>query len=144
MKLAYLQAPTESWNEEFPRSKTYPRNWVTITDIEVTLSDGYVLKIPDNTIWDGASIPKWLWWLMKPIDEGALGDLIHDQLWVDKRAQFEFFEYDIHAARKFADEERLRWREALAPRKTVKNIVTHRVIRLIGGLYYSKQIQIPN
>lgn len=144
MTLKYLEKPTAVWNESIAHSVSYPRHWITLIDIEVTLSDGYILTIPKDTIWDGASIPKWLWWLMKPIDDGAIGDLIHDQLWIDKQAQFEFFKYNIYEARKFADEERLRWREFLAPKKKIKNKITHFVIRKIGGFYYSKQISIPN
>ena len=74
---------------------------------------------------------------------GVLGDWIHDELWKDKQRQFEHFDYKIFKARKFADEERLRWRNALAPNKKFKNWITHRVIRLIGGVFYSNQLNIP-
>lgn len=144
MKLNYLQKPTQDWNERIPKSKEFPRNWRTTVDIEVELSDGYILKIPKGTVWDGASIPTWLWWLLKPIDKGALGDLIHDVLWENKQKQFEYFNYNIFKARKFADDERLKWRTALAPDKKLKNIVTHKVIRWIGGFFYSRQLSIPN
>lgn len=133
----------ELWNAKLPISERYPRHWITTCDIEVTLSDGYKLLIPKDTIWDGASIPKWLWWLMSPIDDGALGDLIHDALWVDKQKQFEFFKFNIYQARKFADDERLKWRLKLDPKKKIKTYITHFVIRAIGGFFYSKQIQIP-
>jgi hypothetical protein len=144
MKIQYLQKPTQKWTERIPKSKEYPRHWITIVDIEVELSDDYILKIPEGTIWDGASIPKWLWWLLKPIDEGAIGDLIHDELWKDKKAQLAYFGYNIYLARKFADDERKKWRKALAPDKKIKNWITHRVIRLIGGFFYSRQLQIPS
>ena len=144
MRLKYLERPNENWTVRLPKSKKYPRHWVTTVDIDVTLSDGYVLKTPKGHIWNGASIPSWLWWLMKPIDEAAIGDFIHDRLWEEKQAQFEHFNYEIFKARKFADEERLKWRKALAPKKSIKNIVTHKVIRWIGGFFYSKQMKIPN
>lgn len=144
MKLKFGDKPYLSWNERIDKSDKFPRNWVTTVDIQAELSDGYILKIPEGTIWDGASIPKWLWWLFKPIDEAAIGDLIHDELWKRKQEQFEHFNYNIHKARKFSDKERLLWRNILAPNKKVKNYITHSVIRLIGGFFYSKQIEIPN
>lgn len=144
LKISHLQNPGVEWTVRVPKSKDHPRSWVTVVDLEIELSDGYILKKPAGTIWDGASIPSWLWWLLKPIDEGAIGDFIHDMLWMDKQQQFEYFKYNIFEARKFADSERLKWRSNLAKGKRIKNFVTHKVIRLIGGFFYSRQIQIPS
>lgn len=144
MKVYYLEKiKGVKWFEQLPKSKEYPRHSRTLEDLEITLSDGYILKIPKGTIWDGASVPSWLHWLFPPIDEGALGDLIHDMLWIDKQGQFAYFGYNIYKARKFADEERLRWRKHLAPKKWFFNWISHKVIRLIGGFYYSQQLKIP-
>lgn len=142
MKLKYLQQPTVNWTEPLPRTAEYPRHWVTIVDIEVELSNGYILKVSKGEIWDGASIPRWLWWLIKPFDNGAFGDFIHDMLWIN---QFDQIGYhgSIFLARKFADEERVKWRNYLAPDKKLKTKFTHFVIRKIGGLFYSKQIKLP-
>ena len=121
MKLHYLEKPTQIWFEKIPKSTAFPRHWITTVDIEVALSDGYVLKVAKGAIFDGASIPKVLWWLFKPVDKAVLGDWIHDELWKDKQGQLEYFNYQIFEARKFADEERLKWRTALAPKKKIKN-----------------------
>lgn len=142
MKLKYLQKPNELWTESLPKTEEYPRHWVTIVDVEVELSNGYILKVPKGEIWDGASIPKVLWWLIKPIDDGAFGDFIHDILWMRQKEQIESFG-SIYKARKFADAERVRWRNFLAPKKKIKTAVTNFVIRKIGGLFYSKQLKIP-
>lgn len=144
MKLNYLQAPWKEWTKRLPKTKEHPRNWVTTVDIEVVLSDGYVLKRPAGTIWDGASIPKWLWWLFKPFDRGGMGDWIHDELWKDKQGQLEHFDWNIYEARKFADDERNRWRKELSSRTKIKNFITHWTVRILGGVFYSRQIQIPN
>lgn len=143
MKLEYLQRPFSTWTVRIPKSKEHPRSWVTVIDLEITLSDGYVLKKPAGTIWDGASVPVWLWWLLRPIDEGAIGDFIHDMLWFDKEDQLKYFKYNIFDARKFADNERYLWRSSLAKGKRIKNIVTHKFIRWFGGFFYSRQLQIP-
>lgn len=144
MKVLYLHKIKDiKWFEALPKSKEYPRHYRTLIDLKVQLSDGYILKIPKGFIWDGASVPSWLHWLFPPIDEGALGDLIHDKLWMDKQAQFEHFGYNIYKARKFADDERLKWRKALAPKRKVFNWISHKVIRLLGGFFYSRQLNIP-
>ena len=142
MQLTYLQKPTEIWSENLPKTEEYPRHYITIVDIKIVLSNNTILVVPKGEIWDGASIPKWLWWLMKPIDNGALGDFIHDMLWENKIEQIMLFE-SIFQARKFADAERVRLRNALAPNKKVKTAVTNFVIRKTGGLFYSNQIKIP-
>lgn len=143
MEVKYLEKPKQEWFIKLPKSEKHPRHWITTIDLEIELSDGYILKRPAGTIWDGASIPKFLWWIFKPIDNAAIGDFIHDMLWEDKQSQFEHFKYNVFESRKFADEERLKWREALEPKKSIKNQVTHFVIRTIGGFFYSKQLQIP-
>ena len=143
MKLIYLQKPSNNWYKKLPKSEKHPRSWQTTEELEIQLSDGSFLVIPKDTIWDGSSIPKWFWWLFKPIDEGALADLIHDELWEQKNEQLKRFDYKIYDCRKFADKERLKWRNSLAPEKPIKNLVTHIFIRLIGGFFYAKQCKIP-
>lgn len=144
MKLSYLEKPKDKWFKKLPKTKEHPRHWITVVDLEIELSNRYVIKMKKGTIWDGASIPTFLWWLLKPIDEGALGDFIHDQLWEHKEFQLILFDFNIYKTRLFADNERLRWRESHAPSKKMKNKITNFVIRLIGGFYYSRQIKIPN
>ena len=90
MRVPLYTTPTVQWTERLMPTDEYPRHWVTIIDLEIELSDGQVLNIPKGTIWDGASIPKWLWWLMKPIDEGAIADLLHDWLWGEKENQLKY------------------------------------------------------
>ena len=143
MRVPLYTTPTVQWTERLMPTDEYPRHWVTIIDLEIELSDGQVLNIPKGTIWDGASIPKWLWWLMKPIDEGAIADLLHDWLWGEKENQLKFFRYNIYQTRKFADGERNRWRQKLAPKKRIKNAITNFVIRKTGGFFYSQQLNIP-
>lgn len=120
------------------------RLFIVTQDIFVTLSDGYELLIEEGFKTDLMSIPQWGWSIFKPFDKAIIGDLIHDKLWVDKQKQFEYFGFNIYKARKFADDERNKWRKLIAPEKRIKNFITHWVIRLVGSLFYSKQLQIPN
>lgn len=143
MTVELFTSPKIKWFERLPMSKEYPRHWITTVDLEIHLSDSYVLVVPKGKIWDGASVPKWLWWLFKPIDEAAIGDFLHDCLWLDKENQLERFDYNIYQSRLFADNERNKWRQKLAPKKKIKNCITHFFIRSLGGFFYSKQFLIP-
>lgn len=143
MTLDYLQQPNQIPLAYVPTIKG-ERTFIVTEDIQVTLSDGYVITIKQGTITDLASVPNWAWSIFKPIDKAFIGDLIHDYLWEDKLGQIKHFDNNISQARKFADNERLRWRKKLAPEKRFKNWLTHKIIRILGGLYYSRQIQIPD
>ena len=144
MILQPYNAPKKEWCKRITPSKKYPRHWRTTVDIIIYLSDGHLLAKKAGTVWDGASIPKWAWFIFSPIDEGAIADFIHDCLWVDKEEEFARWDYNIYKARLYADTERNEWRKRLAPKRYIKNAVTHFVIRKIGGFFYSKQLQIPN
>ncbi|QHB40989.1 hypothetical protein HWC99_gp58 [Flavobacterium phage vB_FspS_tant8-1] len=142
MILEYLEQPTEIPLVFLCKHKS-ERRFAVNQDIFVTLSDGYVLKIEKGFETDLSSIPGWLWSIAKPIDSAFIGDLIHDKLWVDKKNQLERHNFSIFEARKFADDERMKWRKGIAPKKKLKNWITHRVIRWIGGFFYSRQLTIP-
>lgn len=120
------------------------RRFVVSEDIFVTMSDGREMLIEEGFETDLMSIPSWAWSIMKPFDKGIIGDIIHDKLWTIKKEEFEYFKFNIFESRKFADDERLKWRKALVPNMKLKNIITHKVIRWVGGFFYSKQIEIPN
>lgn len=143
MHIKYLDRPDSNFNKKLKVTKTHPRHWETTVEMSIQLSDNFILNIPKGYVWDGASVPKFLWFIFPPIDKGWIGDLIHDRLWEDKQSQFEYFGYSTYEARKFADEERVRWRRELAEDKKIFNFVSNLVIRLIGGFYYSKQLKIP-
>ena len=56
MKLNYLEKPDQPWFKKIPKSNEFPRHWITIVDMEVTLSDGYILKVAKGAIFDGAMV----------------------------------------------------------------------------------------
>ncbi len=150
MQLSYLQAPYIEWTERLPKTKEHPRHWITIIDIVFTLSDGRTIFINKGTVWDGSSIPKPLWRILSPFDKAVFGDFIHDMLWKFKYQEIVHFvkvngefNLNIHSVRKFADDERHKWRCHLAPELELKNELTHFVVRNVGGLYYSRQREIP-
>lgn len=139
--MSNLKPPTFIPLAYLPNSKS-ERTFVLTQQITVTLTNGRELIIPKGFKTDLASVPSWLWSVFKPIDKAFIADLIHDYLWVNKLPEIALHKGSYNA-RKFADNERLQWRIALAPKKKFKNYITHYVIRLFGGFYYSRQIKIP-
>ena len=111
-------------------------------DMQITLSDKRVILIPKGFETDLSSIPQIFWSVFKPFDKGLLGDLIHDYLWVEKMSETLYFD-NAYTAQKFADEERLKWRNKLAPELKIKNWLTHKVLRIFGARYYKGKAKIP-
>jgi len=141
--IKYLDKPKGIYFIRVKGNKDLPRHWAILKELKIELSNGEIITIPKDYIFDGASVPKLLWWLFPPIDSGVMGDLIHDRLWENKKQQLEKYNYNSYKARKFADAERMRWRKGHAKNKVSFNIISNLVIRLIGGFYYSKQLNIP-
>lgn len=117
------------------------RTFAVAEDIEVELSDGRKVLILKGFRTDLASVPVFLWNVFKPIDKAFIADLTHDYLWDYKLKEIKHFG-GSYEARKFADDERNKWRKKLAPEKKIKNWITHRFIRLFGGFWYSKQLKL--
>ncbi len=142
MKINYLEQLDKIPLAYLPNEKN-GRTFEVYEAIDIILSDGRLITIEKGYKTDLSSVPSWAWSIFKPMDSGLLGDLIHDWLWSNKVQEIEWFDGDIHRARRFADMERLKWRKALASDKKFKNAVTHYIIRAVGGLFYSRQIDIP-
>lgn len=111
-------------------------------DMEIVLSDGRTILIPKGFETDLSSIPQIFWGVFKPFDKGLLGDLIHDYLWEDKMSETLLFD-SAYKAQEFADIERLKWRNKLAPELKIKNWLTHKVLRIFGSAYYKGKKKIP-
>jgi len=142
VKINLFEEPKEFWCAKITVSKKYPRHWITLVDLEVTLSDESIIKIPKGFIWDGASIPKWLWWLFPKVKLNSIVFCIHDFLYIDKKNQLEKFKFHIFEARKFADDELRKWGFVHFSKLTIS--IFYFVIRKSGGLFYSKQFKLPN
>jgi len=120
------------------------KRWFLAEDMEVVLSDGRTILIPKGFETDLSSIPSWLWGLFKPFDKGLLGDLIHDYLWDKTQKPIEIAHFGSeYKARKWSDEERLRWRKKLAKEFKIKNWITHKAVRIFGNGVYSGRRKLP-
>lgn len=54
------------------------RKWQLVEDWPYTLSDGTKIVIPKGFEFDGASVPRFLWWLLSPVGVLFIQGLIHD------------------------------------------------------------------
>lgn len=110
--------------------------WFLGEDMEIVLSDKRVIIIPKGFETDLSSVPHFLWGLIKPFDKGLLADVIHDYLWEFKEPEIAYFG-SKEKARRWSDEERLRWRRKLAKEFKIKNWLTHKALRIFGNAVYS-------
>lgn len=138
MKLSYLQQPKEIPLAYITSSQ---RDFKTTVDIEVTLSDGYVVKIPKGYITDLSSKPKWLWSLLPPFDKRLISAVIHDFLWTNKMEEIKRHG-SIHKAFTFSNEEFNKWNKALVPESNFKNWIEYNYLKHFGLPYYTGQHQI--
>ena len=134
IKIGYLK------NRTIPITHIKGRNFMVLDDIHITLSNGYVLKIPKGFTTDFMSVPYWLWSFITPIDDGLLGDVIHDRLWSneEKVKQIEYHG-SIIKAKNFSDKERHRWRQSFVPDKKLKNKITTLFLSKFSMKYYTGQ-----
>jgi hypothetical protein len=66
--------------------------WWRLTDavlirVQIVLGATVEVSVPRYYTWDGASIPRWVWWIIgKPLDPRfALASLVHD--WICEHAE---------------------------------------------------------
>jgi hypothetical protein len=72
--------------------------YMLLVCVEIALSNGKVIKIPNGYVWDLASVPRLLWGICPPDSDAELAFLIHDYLYENRIG-----------TRKWADKEMLKW-----------------------------------
>jgi hypothetical protein len=107
------------------KSKKY---WVIRKPITVELSDGTIITIPDGFFYDMASVPKFLWSIARPFNDGLFGTLIHDYLYHIKIK-----------SRKETDKEYLYWNK-ITNSNIIDNYVRYFFVRAFGWLYWNRII----
>ena len=105
----------------FTKSK---KKWKLKKSITVELSDGTIITIPEGYTWDLASVPKWLWGLVRPYNDGLLGTLIHDYMYV----------YKIGSVQK-ANKEYLFWNN-ITNKNKFDNYIRYIFVTLFGWLVW--------
>lgn len=113
------------------------KNWMVLSPIIVTLSDGHTLTIPTGYVTDLCSTPRFLWGLYPPYGKFLLACLIHDYLYFINYRMEELGQYK---AQLFADDEFLLWQNALAPKTPGINFTRYKAVRMFGKSVYMRNV----
>lgn len=86
-----------------------------------------IITIPEGFVYDMATVPKWLWSIIRPFNDALFGTLIHDYLYIHK---------DAHTlTRKEVDKEYLLWNN-LTNKNKFDNYVRYIFVRAFGWLWW--------
>jgi len=104
-----------------------------LESLEIKLSNNAVIVIPNGYIWDLASVPRLLWWLVPTDSDAELAFLIHDYLYENR-----------FISKKFADKEMLVWSKLISGTKelSIRNIdvyVRYYAVHFFGGIAWKNK-----
>ena len=106
--------------------------------INIKLSNGFKILIPEGFVFDGSSAPKFLWWLFPSYGDFFMAALIHDFLY---QQQFGVENMGLKEAQKFADKEMLIWSNVVHCETTldkIDNYLRYYAVRLFGKKVFRK------
>jgi len=100
------------------------RTYKLLKSIDIELSNGIIVHIPEGFDWDLSSVPKLLWCIFPPDGDFEIAALVHDYLYRNKLI-----------SRRFADKEMLTWSNKVNFSKNmakVDNYLRYLGVRLFG------------
>jgi hypothetical protein len=118
-------------HQSYVYSDKSEKYWKITEPICVTLSTGRRYTIPRGFVYDMSTVPKWLWSIVRPFNDGLFGYLVHDRLYVIR---------DHNMTRKQVDREMLFWTNITNSNK-LDNYVRYFVVRAIGWWVWYKITQ---
>lgn len=104
--------------------------WKIQQPITVILSNGKAVNIPKGFTYDMSTVPKWLWSFVRPFNDGLIGYLIHDVLYVQRASCM---------TRAQSDKEMLFWTN-ITNKNKLDNYLRYYIVRLLGWLWWYKLI----
>lgn len=116
--------------QSYVYSNKSQKYWKIQQPITVTLSNGKVINIPKGFVYDMSTVPKWLWSIVRPFNDGLFGYLVHDRLYVIR---------DHSMTRKQCDDEMLFWTNLTNDNK-FDNKLRYIFVRAFGWLWWNKII----
>jgi len=109
--------------QSFVYSDKSAKYWKLQSGFTVELSNSKKVSIPKGYYYDMATVPKWLWSIVRPYNDGLFAFLVHDYLYVYK---------DKHGMnRQECDKEMLYWLNITNSNK-FDNYLRYYVVRLFG------------
>lgn len=112
--------------------------FVTLLPIQIELTNGKTITIPKGYYFDGSSTPKFIRGIMPRYGAFMFAALIHDWMYYTDHQRERL---GVDKARKFADEEMLRWSNAINNRTYVNyldNYLRYWAVRLFGKKVYER------
>ena len=106
--------------------------WKITKPVTVELSNKEVITIPKGFYYDMASVPKFLWSIVRPFNDGLLATLIHDYLYVHRKPGW---------TRAKVDKEYLKWMNQSNSNK-LDNYVRYIFVRVFGWAVWKKIVNI--
>lgn len=116
--------------QSYVYSSKSSKYWKIQKALTVELSNGRIINIPKDFYYDMSTVPKWLWSIVRPFNDGLLGFLIHDRLYLWRG-------HDM--TRKECDDEMLVWLN-ITNKNKFDNYVRYFFVRLFGWLWWQKII----
>ena len=113
--------------QSYVYSNVSSKYWMIIQPLTVKLSTGDIINIPRGFVYDMATVPKWLWSIVRPFNDGLIGFLIHDYLYVHQEKH--------SLTRKQADREMLYWLNITNSNK-FDNYIRYCIVRLLGWMWW--------
>ena len=110
----------------------------TLRDIDIILSNGHLITIPEGFNFDGSSSPRYLWALFPRYGSFLFASLVHDYLYVIKYNSEKIGDKE---AQKFADNEMLIWSNATHQSK-INNLLRYYAVRVFGKFVFQDKIDI--
>jgi hypothetical protein len=104
--------------------------WKISVPLTIILSNGKIINIGKGFYYDMSTVPKWLWSIARPYNDGLIGYLIHDRLYIIR---------DHNMTRKESDKEMLFWTNITNQNK-FDNYFRYYMVRLFGWLWWYKII----
>lgn len=119
-------------DELITQSYVYSNNsqkyWKIQQPITVKLSNDKIINVPKGFLYDMSTVPKWLWSIVRPFNDGLFGYLVHDRLYVIR---------DHDMTRLQCDKEMLFWTNLTNDNK-FDNYIRYAFVRLLGWLWWYK------
>lgn len=135
MKLSYLEKPSKI---PLAYLNATQNNLIVTETIEVILSDGRILEIPEGYVVKLSEKPSWLKCVLNPFGPSCLAALIHHRLWTEQVSEIENFG-SIRDAFRFSNEEFYRWSKKLVPKKKYVNLIKYRLLNSFAMSHYIKR-----
>jgi Protein of unknown function (DUF1353) len=110
------------------------KKYELLVDINIRLSNGDLIQIPNGFMWDLSSVPQVLWSIFPPDGDHEFAALIHDYLYQNSV-------FDI-CTRAFADKEMYLWskevnkNKAFIPWFKFDNLMRYLGVRLFGWIVW--------